>query len=419
MWRAVASNALTLLIVALVVLAGLLAWGRQIYQQPGPLAAAICFKVDKGATISAVSRSLVDQGAISDARIFRIGADYTDRSGALKFGSYLLPPASSMADIVGIVTAGGQSSCGREVNFRIGVTNAEVVLRELDPGTNRYTEVVTFDPAAEAAPQAYVDAVLDVDVRFRVTLAEGVTSWQVADQLKRADFLAGTVAQVPPEGSLSPDSYAVEKASDRGALLAEMTDRQTKVLAELWAARAEGLPYRDQAEALVMASIVEKETGKADERPQVASVFLNRLAKGMKLQTDPAVIYGVTKGQGLLGRGLRASELKKPSPWNTYIIPGLPPTPIANPGRASIEAALNPAVTDYLYFVADGTGGHAFAATLEQHNKNVAKWRAIEAQQGQVTDGVQDGGTLDAGAAAAVPTVDGQGFNGLTDGSGK
>ena len=419
MWRAVASNALTLLIVALVVLAGLLAWGRQIYQQPGPLAAAICFKVDKGATISAVSRSLVDQGAISDARIFRIGADYTDRSGALKFGSYLLPPASSMADIVGIVTAGGQSSCGREVNFRIGVTNAEVVLRELDPGTNRYTEVVTFDPAAEAAPQAYVDAVLDVDVRFRVTLAEGVTSWQVADQLKRADFLAGTVAQVPPEGSLSPDSYAVEKASDRGALLAEMTDRQTKVLAELWAARAEGLPYKDQAEALVMASIVEKETGKADERPQVASVFLNRLAKGMKLQTDPAVIYGVTKGQGLLGRGLRASELKKPSPWNTYIIPGLPPTPIANPGRASIEAALNPAVTDYLYFVADGTGGHAFAATLEQHNKNVAKWRAIEAQQGQVTDGVQDGGTLDAGAAAAVPTVDGQGFNGLTDGSGK
>ena len=419
MWRSVASNALTLMIVALVVLAGLLAWGRQVYQQPGPLAAAICFKVEKGATISAVSRSLVDQGAISDARIFRIGADYSDRSGALKFGSYLVPSASSMADIVGIVTAGGQSSCGREVNFRVGVTNAEVVLRALDPGTNRYTEVLTFDPAAEAAPQAYVDAVLDADVRFRVTLAEGVTSWQVVDQLKRADFLAGAVAQLPAEGALSPDSYEVEKGADRGALLAEMTDRQTRLLADLWAARADGLPYKDQAEALVMASIVEKETGKADERPQVASVFLNRLAKGWKLQTDPAVIYGVTKGQGRLGRGLRQSELKKPTPWNTYIIPGLPPTPIANPGRASIEAALNPAVTDYLFFVADGTGGHAFAATLEEHKQNVVKWRAIEAQQGQASDGVQDGGTGDvAPTLDAVPNVDGQGFKPLTPGTG-
>ena len=426
MWRAVASNALTLMIVGLVVLAGLLAWGRQVYQEPGPLAAAICLKVDKGATISAVSRSLVDQGAISDARIFRIGADYTDRSGALKFGSYLVPAASSMADIVAIVTAGGQSSCGREVNFRIGVTVADVVLRELDPGTNRYTEVLTFDPAAEAAPQAYVDAVLDADVRFRVTLAEGVTSWQVVDQLKRADFLAGTVAQLPPEGSLSPDSYEVEKGSDRAALLAEMTDRQTRLLADLWAARGEGLPYQDQAEALVMASIVEKETGKADERPQVASVFLNRLAKGMKLQTDPAVIYGVTKGQGLLGRGLRLSELKKPTPWNTYIIPGLPPTPIANPGRASIEAALNPAATDYLFFVADGTGGHAFAATLDEHNKNVARWRAIEAQQGKAAaDAVQTLGTGNAAPAVdgtavvdPAPAVDGKGFDGLTTGTG-
>lgn len=427
MWKAIASNALTLIIVALVFLAGLLAWGRQVYQQPGPLAAAICFKVDKGATISVVSRSLVDQGAISDARIFRIGADYTDRSGALKFGSYLVPAESSMADIVGIVTAGGQSSCGREINFRIGVTSADVVLRELDPATNRYTEVVSFDPAAEALPQVYVDAVQGADIRFRVTLAEGVTSWQVVDQLKRADFMAGTVDPVPPEGSLSPDSYEIEKGGDRAALIAEMTGRQSAVLADLWAARADGLPYKDQAEALVMASIVEKETGKADERPQVASVFLNRLAKGMKLQTDPAVIYGVTKGKGLLGRGLRQSELKKDTPWNTYVRTGLPPTPIANPGRASIEAALNPAVTEYLFFVADGTGGHVFAATYEEHARNVAKWRAIEAQQGQAqTDGTGDaGGATGTGTdgtggtdGTAVPTVDTQGFDGLTDGAG-
>jgi UPF0755 protein len=393
MWRSVASNALTLLIVALVVVAGLLAWGRQVYVAPGPLAQPICFKVDKGATISTVSRALSDQGAIADSRIFRIGADYTDRSGQLKFGSYLIPAGASMAEIADVVTTGGQSSCGREVNFRIGVTAAEVVLRELDPATNRYVEVAKFDPASEAAPRAYVDAAGEPDVRFRVTVAEGVTSWQVVDDLKRADFLAGNLDKVPAEGTLSPDSYEVEKGSDRAALLAEMAERQSKILAAAWAARVEGLPYKDPEEALVMASLVEKETGVVEERPQVASVFLNRLAKGMKLQTDPAVIYGVTKGQAPLGRGLRQSELKKETPWNTYVIAGLPATPIANPGKAAIEAALNPATTEYLYFVADGTGGHAFAATLEDHNKNVAKWRAIEAAQGAADEagGVQDG----------------------------
>lgn len=394
MWRSIASNALTLFIVALVALAGLLAWGKQVYERPGPLAEPICFRVEKGATLSAVSRALAEQGAISDARIFRIGADYSDRSGQLKFGSYLIPGGSSMAAIVAVLTEGGQSTCGREVNYRIGVASAEVVLRELDPAANRYVEVVAFDPAAEAAPQAYVDASTEPDVRFRVTLAEGVTSWQVVESLKRADFLNGTVDAVPDEGSLAPDSYEIDKGEDRATLLAEMKDRQTAILAEAWAARAADLPYKTPEEALIMASLVEKETGVADERPMVASVFLNRLAKGMKLQTDPAVIYGVTKGQGALGRGLRQSELKKETPWNTYVISGLPATPIANPGKASIEAALNPAATDYLYFVADGTGGHAFASTLEDHNKNVAKWRAIEAQQGQ-----------DAGASDAGPGV--------------
>jgi UPF0755 protein len=303
-----------------------------------------------------------------------------------------VPAKASMSEIVGILTAGGQSTCGREVNFRIGVANSDVILRELDAATNRYVEVVKFDPVAEAAPQAYVDAAAEPDVRFRVTLAEGVTSWQVVDALKRADFMAGALEAVPDEGSLSPDSYEVEKGVERGALLAEMADRQAKTLAELWATRADGLPYKTPEEALIMASIVEKETGVADERPEVASVFLNRLAKGMKLQTDPTVIYGVTKGQGPLGRGLRVSELRRETPYNTYVIAGLPPTPIANPGRLSIEAALNPATTDYLFFVADGTGGHAFAATLEEHNKNVVKWRAIEAAQGAANQGgVQDG----------------------------
>ncbi len=382
MWRSVASNALTLFIVVLVVASGLLAWGRAAYTGPGPLAEAICFKVEKGASLGQVSRSLQTEGAVSDARIFRIGADYSDKARALKFGSYLLTPKASMTEVLAALTGGGQSTCGREVNYRISVAKSEVVLRELDAATNRYVEVVKFDPAVDAVPTVYLDAASESDLRWRITLAEGVTSWQVVDALKRADFLEGTVTDTPAEGTLSPDSYEVEKGTDRAVLIAEMVTRQAATMADLWAKRAEGLPYKTPEEAMIMASIVEKETGIPEERKQVASVFINRLRDGMKLQTDPTVIYGITKGEGILGRGLRQSELRRETPWNTYVIDGLPPTPIANPGRLSIEAALNPDTTPFIFFVADGSGGHAFAETLEQHNINVAKWREIEAQQG-------------------------------------
>lgn len=381
MWRAVASNALTFFIVILIVLAGVLAWGRQAYTGPGPLTQAVCFRVERGASLAQVSRALEAQGAVSDARIFRIGAEYSDKASLLKFGSYLIQPGSSMAQVIDQLTVGGQSTCGREVNFRISVTATDVVLRELDAATNRYVEVVKFDPAAEAAPAEYLEAANADDIRWRITVAEGVTSWQVVEGLKRADFLEGKIDQVPPEGSLAPDSYEVDRGADRAGLLAEMTDRQARIIAELWATRAADLPYDTPEAAMVMASIVEKETGIAEERGRVASVFVNRLRQGMRLQTDPAVIYGITKGEGVLGRGLRQSELRRETPYNTYVIDGLPPGPIANPGRAAIAAALNPDETDYLYFVADGTGGHAFAETLQEHNENVAKWRAIEAQQ--------------------------------------
>ena len=380
MWRSVASNALTLFIVLLVAVAGGLAWGQRQFTGPGPLVEAVCIKVEKGASLSAVSRTLEERGAVSDARIFRIGANYSERAEDLKFGSYLVPPGASMVQVLELLTAGGASTCGSEINFRIGVTAAAVILRELDPATNRYEEVVKFDPAVEAAPQPYVDAALSNDMRFRVTLAEGVTSWQVVEALKRADFMSGAIEAVPAEGSLSPESYDVVKGAARGELIALMEANQARTLDQLWAERAADLPYKSKEEALVMASIVEKETGVAEERPQVASVFINRIAQGMRLQTDPTVIYGITKGEGVLGRGLRQSELRKATPFNTYVIEGLPPTPIANPGRLSIAAALNPAKTDYLFFVADGTGGHAFAKTLAEHNENVAKWRAIEAQ---------------------------------------
>jgi len=383
MWRSIASNALTLFIVLMIGAAAMVAWGRNEFVKPGPLADAICLQVERGASLAAVSRTLTERGAVSDPRIFRIGADYSGKSSQLKFGSYLILPGASMAEVLDTITAGGQSTCGQEVNFRIGVAAADVVLRELDPATNRFVEVVKFDPAAEALPAEYLEAREDADLRYRVTLAEGVTSWMVVEALKRADFLEGAVADVPPEGSLAPESYDVENGSARADLVARMTMTQAAVMAELWPARSADLPFDTPEEAMIMASIIEKETGIPEERPTVASVFVNRLQQGMRLQTDPTVIYGITKGEGVLGRGLRQSELRRETPYNTYVIDGLPPTPIANPGRLSIEAALNPAVTDYLFFVADGTGGHAFAVTLEDHNKNVERWRAIEAAAGQ------------------------------------
>jgi UPF0755 protein len=382
MWRNIASNFLTIAIVLLVAAAALVAWGQRQYSGPGPLADAICYRVESGANLRGVAADLADQGAVSSEYIFRVGADYEDKAGSLKAGSFLIPPKASMAGIVEALTGSGQSTCGTEVNFRIGVNGADVVVRELDPVTNRYEEVAKFDPAEEAAPDAYVERAEDPAVRFRITLAEGATSWQIVEALKRAEFLSGEPGELPAEGKLAPDSYEVVRGASRAELLAEMQRRQDAVLADLWAERADGLPYDSPEVALIMASIVEKETGVPEERGRVASVFLNRLDQGMKLQTDPTVIYGITKGQGVLGRGLRQSELRGRTPYNTYVIDGLPPTPIANPGRESIAAALNPDDTPFLFFVADGTGGHAFAETLDEHNSNVAKWRAIEAEQG-------------------------------------
>lgn len=382
MWRHLASNFLTVAILLLVAAAGAVAWGQRQYTGPGPLTEAICVKVRPGATLRAVTADLTDRGAIKSGYIFKVGADYEGKSGSLKAGSYLVGPHASMQEIVDAVTRGGQSTCGTEINFRVGVATAELVLRELDPATDSFVEVVKFEPATVTAPAEFTTALEDQDVRLRVTLAEGVTSWQVVEALKLAPFLAGEVAEVPPEGTLAPDSYEVARGAERAAVIAEMRERQSAIVAEIWAGRAPDLPYDTAEEALIMASIVEKETGVAAERPRVASVFVNRLEQGMKLQTDPTVIYGVTNGQGVLGRGLRQSELRKETPYNTYVIDGLPPTPIANPGRESIAAAVNPEKTDFLFFVADGTGGHAFARTLAEHNDNVEKWRAIEAQQG-------------------------------------
>lgn len=387
MWKNIVSTFLTLAIVLLIAVAAAVAWAKAQYQGDGPSAIAQCVQVPRGASLTAVSKTLQEQGAISNAYIFRAGADQAGKSRDLKFGSYLVPAGSSMEDIVAAITAGGPSTCGTEVIYRVGVRADSVVLRDINPETGAYEERVKYDPAVEDAPEAILSAEEQPDARLRIAVAEGVTSWQIVEALKRADFLSGDVPEVPAEGTLAPDSYDVANGASRSDLLAQMASRQTTILQEAWDARPFGLPYETPEEALIMASIVEKETGLPDERETVASVFVNRLEQGMRLETDPTVIYGVTEGRGVLDRGLRRSELDTRTDWNTYQIDGLPPTPIANPGRAAIQAALNPADTDYIFFVADGSGGHQFSRTLEEHNAAVARWREIEAQQSSASGG--------------------------------
>jgi UPF0755 protein len=244
-------------------------------------------------------------------------------------------------------------------------------------------EVVRFNPAEDTTPEAYSRVIVLDDTRMRVALAEGTTSWQIVKALKSIDILDGDIFEVPLEGSLAPDSYEIKTGDMRVDVLSKMAVAQDLRLSEVWARRDKNTPVKTIDELLVLASIIEKETGVSDERFQVASVFVNRLNKGMPLQTDPTVIYGITMGKGPLGRGLRKSELRRDTPWNTYVNRGLPPTPIANPGLASLQAALAPMDTDYIYFVADGTGGHAFAVTLKDHNRNVVAWRKIEAERNQ------------------------------------
>ncbi|MGG7644366.1 endolytic transglycosylase MltG [Rhodovulum sp. YNF3179] len=381
MWRNVASNAITLLIVAVIALGVLIAWGQRQFTGPGPLEQAIFFEVQRGDSLQAVSRRLEEAGAITSGPIFRIGADYADMAGDLKFGNYEIPAGTSMEAILEILTEGGASRFRYVANYLIGVGDIEMRLVERTPGSGETEELAAFAPG-EPVPEAYAAVEgSGAAVAYRITVAPGTTSWQVTDALRQADFLSGAVPDVPPEGRLAPETYEVRRGADRAEILARMRAAQDRILEEVWALRQADLPVDTPEEALILASIIEKETGVPYERRQVASVFVNRMEAGMRLQTDPTVIYGITGGEGVLGRGLRQSELRGATPYNTYVIYGLPPTPIANPGRASIEAAVNPAQTDYFYFVADGSGGHAFAETLAEHNRNVARWRQIEAER--------------------------------------
>ncbi len=290
--------------------------------RPGPATQATAFSVARGASVMDIARELKTRGVIRDVVVFRVASEMYASRGALKAGDYEADAGESLRSI----------------------------LEKIEEGRMKLTPI---------------------------TVAEGLTSAMIVDIVKGADVLTGDAPAVPPEGSLLPETYMVLNGSTRAEVIARMRTDQQRALDELWPRRAANLPLKSREEALILASIVEKETGVASERPRVASVFINRLRKGIPLQSDPTIIYGITKGRPL-GRGIRKSELERRTPYNTYFIPALPPTPIANPGRDAIEAVLNPPPTDDLFFVADGSGGHAFAATVEQHNQNVARWREVE-----------------------------------------
>ncbi len=224
-------------------------------------------------------------------------------------------------------------------------------------------------------------------IQRKFTITEGQTSWEVVQALNEIELLEGEITDIPPEGSLLPDTYFYSKGDSRESKIARMQNAMAELMNGFTVQALENLPFGSFEEVIILASIVEKETGVSSEYPKVAGVFINRLNIGMPLQSDPTVIYGMTlgehesEGQGPIGRRLLRKDLRVDTPYNTYTRNGLPPSPIANPGRAAIEAVLNPAVHDYLYFVADGSGGHAFGKTLAEHNRNVAKWRKFRASQ--------------------------------------
>ena len=318
-----------LLLLGMLAVGGAVWWGWNRFQAPGPSTAETIVIVPKGAGLSRIADLLQDAGVIVEDWLFTLVVKALGEDQALKAGEYAVPAGSSMRQVMELLVAG-------------------------------------------------------LTVVHKVTVAEGLTAWEIVQLLNAAPDLAGPpIETLPAEGILLPETYFFERGDTRQEILERMVAGHRDALARLWPARASGLPIENEAEWIVLASIVEKETGLASERPLVASVFVNRLKRGMRLQSDPTVIYGITEGKGPLGRGLTRKELDTPTPYNTYAIDGLPPGPIANPGLASLEAVLHPADTKYLYFVADGTGGHVFAETLAEHNDNVRKWREIERKQKQ------------------------------------
>jgi UPF0755 protein len=345
----VVGNAIiTILLIGLIGTGAAYYYGRKTIEAPGPLQEDKTVVIPSRAGMTDIADVLQREGVIDNNRWAFIGAVFALKARSdLKPGEYAFQKKASLRDVIGTIVEGKV-------------------------------------------------------VQHSVTLPEGLTSEQIVARLSDNELFSGTIREVPREGTMLPETYKFPRGTTREQVIQRMQAAQKRLVAEIWDHRSPDVPLKSPEQLVTLASIVEKETGKADERSRVAAVFVNRLQKKMKLQSDPTIIYGLVGGKGTLGRPIKRSEISQPSPYNTYTIDGLPPGPIANPGRASLEAAANPARTRDLFFVADGTGGHAFSESLDVHAKNVAKLRAIEKQTQNDRAELPD----DAPAAAAVPAAE-------------
>jgi UPF0755 protein len=320
----VAGNAVFTVLILIAIAGGVLfVLAKQRFEAPGPLEAEKIVNIPPRLGIREIADLLVREGVIDQPWTFVASALLGKTHDDLRFGEYQFARQASLHDVINTIIDGKV-------------------------------------------------------VQHQVTIPEGLTSEQVVQRLLETDFLSGNVREIPREGSMLPESYRYPRGASRDQVIQRMQQAQARVLQEVWERRIPDLPLRTPQQLVILASIVEKETGRPDERTRVAAVFINRLKQHMKLQSDPTIIYGLVGGKGTLGRSIFKSEIEQHTPYNTYVIEGLPPGPIANPGRAALEAVANPARTKELYFVADGTGGHAFSETLEQHQRNVAHLRALE-----------------------------------------
>lgn len=352
------SNFLTAIVVGAIAIGGGVYVLKSEFNAAGPLAADKVVMVKGGAR--AVADALQREGVISQPTLFLAGVYISGANDDVKAGEYLFRKGASLREVMDTLVSG------------------KTVLHNF-------------------------------------TVPEGLTSEQIVARLREVDLLTGDIAEIPPEGALLPETYRISRGASRQQILDRMRQDGRRVLAEVWARRAPDLPLKTPEEMVTLASIVEKETGRADERTRVAGVFINRLQKGMRLQSDPTIVYGIAGGKGALGRPLSRADISTPTPYNTYTINGLPPGPIANPGRAALEAVANPSRTRDLYFVADGSGGHTFAETLDQHNRGVSRLRQMESERRAQGNSAQGSGVRDNaagkpadGSAGAVAQPQGQ-----------
>src|SRR5829696_4499967 len=323
----VVGNAILTLLVLAAIVGGLaLAVGRQRFEAPGPLDRDRIVNIPRGLGIKDIADVLQREGVIDQPWVFMGGVIALKARDELKYGEYLFHRQASLRDVVDTLVEGKV-------------------------------------------------------IQHHVTVPEGLTSEQIVARLLENDILGGSLKEIPKEGTLLPETYRFTRGITREQIIQRMQQAHRRAVQDAWERRASDLPLQNPEQLVVLASIIEKETGRADERSRVAAVFVNRLKQKMKLQSDPTIIYGLVGGKGTLGRPIMRSEIEQPTPYNTYVITGLPPGPIANPGRAALEAAANPSRTREVYFVADGSGGHAFSETLDQHQRNVVRLRQWEQQQ--------------------------------------